>query len=281
MRSFAHRRHRRRVSGMVWKPVGVGLRISERHDQDVARVRLAGELDLATAPEALRILLDVAGRSRQVVVDLAWVTFLDAFACGRLVEAHAAVSASGGRLVLQRPHPRVRRVLTLADLGGLVSAASGGVSASMLPTSKVTSILEGTIEAALRLPGVDMANAQLLDPTSQSLRIVSQHGFTRKFLDFFDIVDGAESACGAALVERHSVWVSDVSQSPIFAGTPALDAVLDANARSVASIPLERPTGELVGMFSVHRRRTGAWSEQERHELERIGRRAGRQLALS
>ena len=79
-------------------------------------VQVAGEVDLVTAP-VLQRHLDSAldGRRPMVVIDLAETTFLDARGVAVLVRARKRVVQDGGRLVIRRPPPLVRRVLELAD----------------------------------------------------------------------------------------------------------------------------------------------------------------------
>ncbi|HET6257914.1 STAS domain-containing protein [Pseudonocardia sp.] len=77
-------------------------------------VRLVGELDLASVgslTDALAALRDA--QPELVVIDLSELQFVDARGLGALVEADRDLRAGGGSLVLARPDPHVRRVLTL------------------------------------------------------------------------------------------------------------------------------------------------------------------------
>lgn len=79
--------------------VGASLHISVRREAKGDVVLLAGELDIATAPQlrsAINGLLQ-AGRNR-IVVDLDAVTFLDAAAIDAVITATSAVALSGGAL---------------------------------------------------------------------------------------------------------------------------------------------------------------------------------------
>lgn len=281
--------HNDRMNGSVltgggWERAAPGLRVSECDGgDDVTFVRFAGELDMATAPVAVQLVLDAATRARTVAVDLSWVTFFDAYAYGSLLEARESLSTRNRELRLHAVHRVVRRVFDLLGRGGLplpqvTADASFG---PLTVTPAVVTVLEETLNAALRRAEADMANAQLLDPTSGTLRIAAQRGFTRRFLDFFEVVERADSACGAALAERQPVWVDDVANSPIFADTPAREVVLDAGVRAVASVPVLTPAGELLAVVSVHRRRAGQWTAGQRDELDRISRAVGQRLAQS
>jgi anti-sigma B factor antagonist len=77
-------------------------------------VAVAGEIDIATAPELANILDDFAQES--VIVDLSAVTFIDSSGLATLVEAHRRISSDGGRLVIDRVQPRVQKVFEITRL---------------------------------------------------------------------------------------------------------------------------------------------------------------------
>ena len=79
-------------------------------------VRVFGEVDIVTAPVLKRHLDSAIASGRPtIVIDLAETTFLDARGVGVLVGARTRISRAGGRLILRRPPPLVRRVLEVAD----------------------------------------------------------------------------------------------------------------------------------------------------------------------
>lgn len=79
-------------------------------------VRVAGEIDITTAPVLQRHLdAAVAAKRPAVVLDLADTTFLDARGVGVIVAARKVAARNGTRLVIRHPPPLVRRVLELAD----------------------------------------------------------------------------------------------------------------------------------------------------------------------
>lgn len=92
---------------------GNGLRIDVASDGASLVVRVAGELDIATAPQLGRYLENLQG---VVVVDLSEVTFLDSTGLNMLVNARKRLHALGGQLALRDPHPAVRIVLAIARL---------------------------------------------------------------------------------------------------------------------------------------------------------------------
>jgi len=97
-----------------------------------------------------------------------------------------------------------------------------------------------------------MANLQLVDPVSCDLYIAAPYGFSRPFLDFFERVHEARAVCGASFRRRGRVVVEDVTQSPIFWGTNALEVPLDAPVRAVQSSPLIGGSGAILGIVSTH-----------------------------
>jgi anti-anti-sigma factor len=77
-------------------------------------VRLAGELDLFTAPELCDALLPLVTRGGDLVVDLADVEFIDGQGLRPLLAA-ASWLVGRGHLVLSAPSNAVLRVLRLVD----------------------------------------------------------------------------------------------------------------------------------------------------------------------
>ncbi len=80
---------------------------------------VAGELDIATAPQ-LRTAL-VAADGRDVDVDLSALEFIDAHSVGTLAFGAAQCRRGGAHLRVHRPRPFVRRVLALCDLDDLIA----------------------------------------------------------------------------------------------------------------------------------------------------------------
>jgi len=56
--------------------------------------------------------------------------------------------------------------------------------------------LDSIVHAALNITG-DMADLQLYDPVSDSLKMSAEHGFNREFLDFFASIHNAKTASWA------------------------------------------------------------------------------------
>jgi anti-sigma B factor antagonist len=104
-------------------PVGGGtdLAISAISGDGSAVVRLAGELDLLTAPRAEQALVDELGPgSRTLIVDLRSLDFCDAAGLRAFVRARRRAQEVGAKVRLVHPNRLVRRVLEIAELSGLV-----------------------------------------------------------------------------------------------------------------------------------------------------------------
>jgi hypothetical protein len=131
-------------------------------------------------------------------------------------------------------------------------------------------VLLQALDEAIAMTGADMGNIQCFDPSAGALKIEVQRGFSDPFLVFFDEVREAEAACGAAFESARTVVVEDVAESPIFLGSPALEVMLDAQARAVLSIPLAASSGRILGILSTHFRRPGPFHEAELRRVEAL-----------
>ncbi|MEV0074468.1 STAS domain-containing protein [Amycolatopsis sp. NPDC050768] len=110
---------------MPTRSIGVEpLRLSvERPDRDLVIVRVAGDLDAASAPR-LRELLDARLRSAvpAVLLDISTVTFLGTAGLSTLERAHLLASERGVRFTVHVGEARqVRRALGLLPHATLVA----------------------------------------------------------------------------------------------------------------------------------------------------------------
>ena len=90
----------------------------QRPDERTAVISIAGELDLATAPQLKWRLVDAleAGLGA-IVVDLGEVTFMDSTALGVLVGVRRGLDV-GARLAIVCTHPGVLNIFQVAGLDG-------------------------------------------------------------------------------------------------------------------------------------------------------------------
>jgi len=103
-------------------------------------------------------------------------------------------------------------------------------------------VFEEILDAAISIGRADMGMLQLRDPGS-ALRVIAQRGFDDSYM---------EQAGGNLPGVQGPVVVDDVTTSPLFAGTPALDALIRAGVRALHSIPLVGRDGDVVGVLSTH-----------------------------
>jgi anti-sigma B factor antagonist len=78
-------------------------------------IRVAGEIDLETAPELRRCFLSVAGDA-VLTVDLAEVAFLDSTAISVLIAEHKRRAAAGEQLIITGSSPMALRLFELTGV---------------------------------------------------------------------------------------------------------------------------------------------------------------------
>lgn len=140
-------------------------------------------------------------------------------------------------------------------------------------------VLNRAIERAMEIDGAPMANAQILDAEHETLRIVAQAGLSPQFIDFFERVDhDSQASCGEALAKNRPLWVEDAVNSPIFAGSQALEVLLDTGSRRCASVPVRAPNGKVIAMINTHHDRAAHWTDYQKRGLEALAHTTGRLL---
>jgi anti-sigma B factor antagonist len=85
-----------------------------------AWVRVAGELDRATAPRLAQTLADATRRARIVVVDVRGLTRVDGSGVDAIVDASSSARRDGRQLVLVSGPSQVERLLALAGASDAV-----------------------------------------------------------------------------------------------------------------------------------------------------------------
>jgi PAS domain S-box-containing protein len=175
----------------------------------------------------------------------------------RWFENHAYPSPDGVTLFVTEITDRKRAEGTIRALNDQLTADLESMtrlqelSTRMVGAGEFSRLLDEILNAALAVTACDRGNIQLLE--GEALKIVSQRGFEAPFLDFFDAVHkGPGAACGTALQTGERVIIEDVMESPVFAGTPALEVLRAAQVRAVQSTPLVSRSGRMLGMFSTH-----------------------------
>jgi anti-anti-sigma factor len=92
----------------------MGLQVDTGDENGV--VRLIGELDISTVPQASPAVAEACERSSRVVVDLSELTFMDSSGVRMLLQAWANQHERGRDLVLRAPTTTVRRLFDLLGL---------------------------------------------------------------------------------------------------------------------------------------------------------------------
>lgn len=104
-----------------FQPQPFSIRVLPMQAQ-VVRVRVTGEVDLCTAPELERALMQEIHAAREVLLDLSDVSFIDSSGLHAIVTAAQAAQSDVGALVLDSQLPdQARRVLEITGLQGLVA----------------------------------------------------------------------------------------------------------------------------------------------------------------
>jgi hypothetical protein len=130
-------------------------------------------------------------------------------------------------------------------------------------------VLQTALDSTIAGTGAKFGTMQLLE--TDGLHLVVQHGFSKPFLDFFALVNDADTTCAIAMATRAQVVVGDVEVNPIYKGKPSCKALLEANVRAVQSTPLVSASGEVLGVFSTHYDRTWTPDEKDLAVIDHIG----------
>lgn len=260
---------------MPWAQASRTVRIAVTHLPHTTTLHVSGELDVASVPALAQALRAAGNGERRIALDLSRVTACTPLIAELLHTSHHQFRSKGRELVLQRAHSSVVRVLQAHGPPELTTTARPVPLLGSDDVQRRTSLVREALVLALRITGAPMGNAQLLDTESGLLHIVTHHGFQQPFLDFFETVDDRETACGIAAQDQVSTFVEEVSASPVFLGTPALDVLQDAHVNAVASLPITTPDGVLIGVVSVHHHQAKRWSGEQQLTLTRLARAAG------
>ena len=94
------------------------LQIVEERDLGRIRVRVRGELDLATAPLLGEALSRLRERGEPVVLDLDELAFIDMSGLRAVLAAAEKASGNGGAFAITEGSSQVRRLIALVRLDG-------------------------------------------------------------------------------------------------------------------------------------------------------------------
>lgn len=137
---------------------------------------------------------------------------------------------------------------------------------------EVEECLQEVLKVAVEITGADKGGIQLLDNETGVLTIATQSGFEEPFIEFIESATTGDTACGVALLTKQRVIVEDITESEIYAGTPSLAAMLEANVLAVQSLPLMSSSGKVLGIVSTYFSDTHRPSEQELRLMDLLAR---------
>ncbi|QUQ67183.1 GAF domain-containing protein [Kutzneria sp. CA-103260] len=176
------------------------------------------------------------------------------------------------RGALRRAHQSVIDAETLASRRAIVNSFRDRLRADpdtltaddFLALADRTVLHVAIVATAKSHARADACDLQTYDPKSGILRLEQHVGFTPAFLAYFATVDAdTPSACARALATGDPVLVDDVATSPIFAGHETREVMLAAGSRAVLTYPLLDEHGGILGVLSMHYRKTGPRNDQE------------------
>ena len=98
------------------------LRITAAAEEGSQVLCLAGEIDMASAPELQRACMAAVDEgAKRVVLDTAEVTFIDSTGLGVIIALQKRLRAEGGETFIRSPSSVVRRLIDVTSLDRVVS----------------------------------------------------------------------------------------------------------------------------------------------------------------
>jgi len=99
----------------------------------------------------------------------------------------------------------------------------------------------------------DRGTLQLLDESSDVIRIIAHRGLDHSFLSYFNSPHKSQTACGLTPKCCEHIIIEDITQNS-FVDSQSLEVMLAAGIRSMQSIPIFNRTGQLLGILSTYHR---------------------------
>ena len=96
--------------------------VPETAADGTAVLRLAGELDLETAPDLVATVVAVAveGPAEHVVIDLVGVDLVDSSGLAAFVRSYRLVTGRGGTLVVRHSAPHIRKMFSITGVDQVI-----------------------------------------------------------------------------------------------------------------------------------------------------------------
>lgn len=106
--------------------------IATRRSDDVVIVDLHGQMTLSAdeTPQLVRhVRREVEAGARKVLLNLAYVSFVDSTGIGEIVGAYTRVVREGGSLKLAAVSPRIQELLDTTNIGTIIASFPDEASA--------------------------------------------------------------------------------------------------------------------------------------------------------
>ena len=101
----------------------MALKIDVTRAKDIAVVRCRGRIVFGEeADELRRVILDLLNKTRRIVLNFAWVEYIDSSGMGVLVASLISARHRGAEIKLAALRPKAREVLTTAGVDRLFEA---------------------------------------------------------------------------------------------------------------------------------------------------------------
>ena len=124
-------------------------------------------------------------------------------------------------------------------------------STHVLGIHDIETALTETLKSTMYLLNADFGNIQLYNKETNSLKIVTQTGFSQQFVDFFkEVTADDDTSCGRSIRLRKRVIIPDIYKDEAF--TPYVSIAVKEGYRAVQSTPFYNHDGGLLGVLSTH-----------------------------
>ena len=149
------------------------------------------------------------------------------------------------------------------------------ISTQLIHEESVTALQQQILDAGVAIMGADMASLQVVDESTDALRLLAWRGFGADFSKIFELVGpDRKTCCSAARQVGRRVIVPDVETCELFVGTSALDDHLSVGIRALQSTPLISRRGQILGVISTHWRQAHEPSDNELRLFDVLARQA-------
>jgi anti-anti-sigma factor len=123
-------------------PAGAQLRVATVPQRPEGYARLIGELDLASVEVVRANICRLIASNRDVVVDLAPLSFCDAAGIGLFLELTKIAHGIGHTITFARPRPEISRIFAVTNVDRVLSLATE--DARFLPSPVTLSCVSRT-----------------------------------------------------------------------------------------------------------------------------------------